>query len=681
VAYERWLETADQAILGEIESYNREDCESTWQLRDWLEARRLEAIAQFGDVPRPEPRPSEPTEHLKAWEQKVADVAGPLLATVPEDPMKRTPDQHARYLLAHSLAWHRRETKSEWWEYYTRCEMTDEELRDDSSAIANLRYLGEAGRVKRSIVHRYAFDPAQEFKIGPGDQPHDPKRKAPAGIVYRIDSDEGIVELLRGVKSAVPHPVHLIPASPYDTNPLAEALLRLGGWVLEQGTKADGPYRSGLELLCLMPPRVRSQPPGSSLVLPSDLSAADAARRCALGLEHSYLPIQGPPGSGKTTTGADMILDLVSAGKRVGVTAISHKVIGNLLEKVCEKALERGLRPRIMQKAEEQERCQSDGVLFATSNKEIEEAVNSAAVDVVAGTAWLFASEGFFGKLDVLFVDEAGQMSLANVLAICASARNLVLLGDPNQLRQPSHGVHPRDVDVSALDHVIAGSATLPAERGIFLDKTFRMHPDVCEFVSEVFYDGRLQSDARCSRQNLGQGVSLGGTGLRYVPVEHLGNRTVSPEEVERIADELGKLVGLTWTDREGHQRPLDVADVLVVAPYNAQVRRLAERLPPGARVGTVDKFQGQQAPVVIYSMATSSPDEVPRGVDFLYSLNRLNVAVSRAHALVIVVASPKLLQVVCRTVHQMRLANAFSRFAEVAFTQQLVNASTICQQ
>jgi len=681
VAYERWLESADRAILGEIESYNREDCESTWQLRDWLEARRLEAIGQFGEISRPEQRPSEPTELIKAWERNVADVAGPLLATVPEDPMKRTPEQHARYLLAHSLAWHRRETKSEWWEYYTRTEMTDAELRDDSSAIANLRYLGEAGRVKRSIVHRYAFDPGQEFKIGPGDQPHDPNRKAPAGTVHRIDTDEGIVELLRGVNSEVPHPIHLIPASPYDTNPLADALLRFGAWVLEHGTQADGPYRSSLELLSLMPPRVRNQPAGSSLIQPADPSTAEAARRCALGLASSYLPIQGPPGSGKTTTGADMILDLVNAGKRVGVTAISHKVIGNLLEKVCEKAVERGLRPRIMQKAAEQERFESEGVLFATSNKEIEEAVNSAAVDVVAGTAWLFASEGLFGKLDVLFVDEAGQMSLANVLAICGSARNLVLLGDPNQLRQPSHGVHPPEVDVSALDHVIAGKATLPAERGIFLDKTFRMHPNVCEFVSEVFYDGRLQSDARCSRQNLGQGVSLGGTGLRYVPVEHLGNRTVSPEEVERIADELRKLVGLTWTDREGNQRRLEVADVLVVAPYNAQVRRLAERLPPDARVGTVDKFQGQQAPVVIYSMATSAPDDVPRGMDFLYSLNRLNVAVSRAQGLAIVVASPKLLQVICRSVRQMRLANAFSRFAEVALTQQVVNASTMSKQ
>lgn len=670
VAYEQWLETGADAILGEIERYNREDCESTWQLRDWLEAQRVDAIAQFGDVPRPEPRQGDPTEHLKAWERKVADIAGPLLATVPEDPGVRTPEQRARYVLAHSLAWHRREAKSQWWEYYARCEMTPGELYENSGAIAGLQYLGAHGRVKRSIVHRYAFDPAQEFKIGVGDQPHDPRRQAPAGLVHRIDTDKGIIELLRGAKSAVPHPADLIPESPFDTNPLGDALLRLGHWVLINSIRSEGPYAAGLDLLCLIPPRVRGQVPGSGLVLPTDRSASDAARRCALGLEHSYLPIQGPPGSGKTRTGADMILDLVSAGMRVGVTANSHKVIGNLLDKVSDRALERGMRPRIIQKAEGAERCKSPRVLFATSNNEVEHALDSGVVDVIAGTAWLFASEALLGKLDFLVVDEAGQMSLANVLAICGSARNFVLLGDPNQLRQPSHGVHPPAVDVSALDHVLGRSATLSAEGGVFLDKTFRMHPGVSTFVSEVFYDGRLESDASSRCRSLEQRGAVGGTGLRYIPVEHLGNRTVSPEEVERIADEFGRLVGLIWTDEKGHQRPLGIDDILIVAPYNAQVRLLAERLPVGTHVGTVDKFQGQEAPVVMYSMATSTPEEVPRGLDFLYSLNRLNVAVSRAQCLVMVVASPKLFRVVCRNVHQMRLANAFARLIEVA--QQL---------
>jgi uncharacterized protein len=402
------------------------------------------------------------------------------------------------------------------------------------------------------------------------------------------------------------------------------------------------------------------------LVQPGE-RAKEAALRLAPHLHNSYLAIQGPPGSGKTTIGAELILDLVKRGKRVGITANSHKVISNLLDKVMGEARRRGQTIRAIQKADDRERCVSQEVECTNSPTTVEAALAADEVEVVAGTPWLFARASFPAKLDYLVVDEAGQMALANVLAIAGAGNNLILLGDPNQLRQPSKGIHPEGVDQSVLDHVIQGQPTMPPEYGLFLETTYRLHPAVCGFVSEAFYDGKLEPDESTKNQGLAVSNGSGGVGLRYVPVEHAGNRTLSPEEVNRVDQLFRALIGLPWTDRDGNKRPLDVSDVLVVAPYNAQVRRLIEVLPDGARVGTVDKFQGQEAPAVIYSMATSSVDDAPRGMDFLFSVNRLNVAASRAQGLGILVCSPELLKARCRTPDQMRLASALCLLVEMA--------------
>jgi uncharacterized protein len=320
-----------------------------------------------------------------------------------------------------------------------------------------------------------------------------------------------------------------------------------------------------------------------------------------------------------------------------------------------------------MQKADERDRCASQEVQCTSSSSTVEAALAADEVEVIAGTPWLFARASFPAKLDYLVVDEAGQMALANVLAIAGAANNLILLGDPNQLRQPSHGIHPEGVDQSVLDHVIQAQSTMPAACGLFLETTYRLHPAVCDFVSEVFYDGKLEPDESTRRQDLAVSNGSGGLGLRYLPVDHNGDRTLSPEEADRVKDTFLALLGLPWTDREGKTRPIATEDILVVAPYNAQVRRLIEALPKNARVGTVDKFQGQEAPVVIYSMATSSVDDAPRGMDFLFSLNRLNVAASRAQGLVALVCSPELLKARCRTPDQMRLASALCRLVEIA--------------
>ena len=258
-------------------------------------------------------------------------------------------------------------------------------------------------------------------------------------------------------------------------------------------------------------------------------------------------------------------------------------------------------------------------------------------------------------------------MSLANVLAVAGAARNLVLLGDPQQLAQPSQAAHPPGTGVSALEHILGDHTTMPPDAGLLLDQTWRMHPRLCRYTSETFYDGKLTwAEGLERREILGEGA-LRGSGLRVVEVAHEGNTNASPEEAAVVARLVRGLVGREWQDKDGLRRPIGPDQVLVVTPYNAQIRAIEDALaregcPAGVRVGTVDKFQGREAPVAIYSMATSSADDAPRGLEFLYDPHRLNVATSRAKAMAVVVASTDLIRVSCRTPRQMYLANALCR-------------------
>lgn len=380
------------------------------------------------------------------------------------------------------------------------------------------------------------------------------------------------------------------------------------------------------------------------------------------------LPIQGPPGSGKTFTGAQMILELIKKGKRIGVTANSHRVIGNFLKEIC-KALKDGEKLKIVQRADKDDAYVHRFVTIAKDNPSVEKALAQEDTQIIAGTVWLWARPELADSVDVLFVDEAGQMSLANVIAASPAAQSIVLLGDPQQLDQPQQGVHPEGAEASALSHLLNGRETIPPDRGLFLGESWRLHPHICAFTSQVFYEGRLTSRPENANHRLNVEGPLAGTGLRFVPVKHNANQIDSIEEAEKVAELFSLLLrtGTTWTNIKRNVKQVTLDDILVVAPYNAQVSLLLQKLPPGSRVGTVDKFQGQEAPVVIYSMATSRPDDAPRGMEFLYSGNRLNVATSRAQCVTVLVASPALFNVQCRTPRQMELANAFCRYLEMA--------------
>jgi uncharacterized protein len=360
-----------------------------------------------------------------------------------------------------------------------------------------------------------------------------------------------------------------------------------------------------------------------------------------------------------------MICELVSQGKRVGVTANSHKVIRNVIDATVRAANESGSSLSCVLKADVAEVDQPH-LAFAKSNEDFFNKLGEA--QVAGGTAWLWARPEAFEQLDVLIVDEAAQMSLANVLAVSHAAKTVILVGDPQQLDQPSKGTHPDGCDSSALHHILGEVQTLAPERGLFLEETWRLHPDICNFTSEVFYAGKLRPKDGLDRQAIISDGRISGSGLRYLSVPHSGNQSSSVEEAEAVAKMVGEVLacGSRWIDREGIERPIGLDDILIITPYNAQVIEL-QRCLPGARVGTVDKFQGQEAPIAIYSMASSSHADAPRGMEFLYSLNRFNVATSRAKCLSILVSAPEVFEAECRTPRQMQLANAFCRYLEMS--------------
>jgi len=682
VQFENWLEMRDPELLDSIERYNEEDCRSTHLLREWLGLRREEARQLYRrPIPfRPtgeEKKPESPEEEPEA----VAGLQRGLWRGLPDDHGEHSLEQRARWLVGQLLSYHRREDKPVWWEMFERFERSEEELVElDSDALAALKPCGELqplGGRATSYRLRLGF-PVQEHKITPGTyidpltverdadgspDPFSPKEWE----VLAVNDEDGWLEVKVGPsRMGEPAPRALISGKPYRTTGQQLALKELAATVLSQGLLNGQAHHAARDILARALPRSVALPTGARL----QEGRHDLGRTLEIvrALDASYLFIQGPPGSGKTYTGAQLILALLGDGKRVGVAAPSHKAINNLLHQV-EACAPSNVAWRGLKKSTERDQA------FVSRLPEplIEDETSAAAfptdleTPLMAGTAWLWCREDMRASVDFLVVDEAGQVALADALAMATAARNVIFLGDPLQLAHVSQAVHPEGVGASVLEHLLGDSGTIPPERGIFLDRSRRMHPDVCRFISTAVYEDRLTSIEECRSQRVDSDGDLRGTGVRAMLVEHEGNVRQSVEEAMRVAEAIHGLSGATVVLADGVRRELGHSDMMVVTPYNAQVRCLKSHLPDGVAVGTVDKFQGQEAAIVFFSMATSSSDEVPRNVEFLYSRNRLNVAVSRARCLAVLVASPKLLRIRCRSVEQLRLANALCLLVEMA--------------
>jgi predicted RecB family nuclease len=650
-----------------VQDYNREDCESAFLARAWLEGLRCELVNSGVDVLRPSIGVGKPSEKLDEQAKRARAVASSLLAGLPADISERSLNQQAQVLLALNLEWHRREGKVSWWEFFRLAELDDAERFEDPAAISGLEFLEEVpGGTVKCPIHRYRIPP-QEVDLR-GEPAAYASAKANIGTIVQLDREKLFVDIKKAQKSATDHPSSVFLHTYIGTSEQAAALLRLGEWVAQNSIdNKETAYRSSRDLLLRVAPRG---------VAPSDLlpregeTDLEVALRVVAVLDHGVLPVQGPPGAGKTYTGARMILEMVRKGRKVGITATSHKVIRNLLDEVVKAGVDSQVSVACVQKvgSDEGTFADTESILVTDSNTEALKLLKQGAASVFAGTAWMWARADFASSVDVLVIDEAGQFSLANALAVAQGAPSLILLGDPQQLEQPSKAAHPDDSDPSALEYLLDGHETIPPDRGLFLAHTWRMHPRITRFTSEQFYEDRLDSVVGLEIQAIAA-PGLSGPGLYSLSVEHSGNQNRSCEEADVIAELLRGwfAAGATWTDKSGGVHALALGDILVVAPYNVQVAALAERLPIGARIGTVDKFQGQEAPVVFYSMTSSSPEEAPRGMQFLYSRHRLNVATSRARCACVLVYSPRLLQPDCRTPRQIQLANSLCRYVELA--------------
>jgi uncharacterized protein len=644
---------------GTIEGYNRDDCLSALRLRDWLEGIRADLVQQGATIDRPPEAQNEPNEELDERQKAVADLVARLTADVPADPAERSAEQQACWILAHTLDWHRRELKSVWWEYFRLADLSTDDLFDERAALSGLEFVASVGGTPKAPIHRYRFI-QQDTDLRSGDKLHSAGGEK-FGKAIAISQQDRTIDIKKRMDTATVHTSAVFEHDLVQTEEQAAALLRLGKYVATNGVAGDGSYQAARDLLQRLAPRLGGEP-----LRKANETTLQAALRIAPRLAPGLFAIQGPPGAGKTFTASRMICALVNAGKTVGVTANSHKVIRNLLNAVVEAADECGMDLTCLQKAADKE-DDVHRIRFAKSNEQVLAEIGRGC-HVAAGTAWLWPCQDAFEAVDVLFVDEAGQMSLANALAVSQACKTLVLLGDPQQLEQPIQGSHPDGTDVSALEHMLAGQATIGEGQGLFLEETWRLHPDICAFTSELFYEGRLAPHAGLDLQAVNSTGRVNGAGLRLVSIAHEGNQNSSPEEADLIRALVGEILATktTWTDQKGKVQAVGLNDILIIAPYNAQVFELQQRLPE-ARIGTVDKFQGQEAPIVIYSMTTSSHGDAPRGMEFLYNLNRLNVATSRARCISILVGCPALFEPECKTPHQMEMANAFCRYMELA--------------
>jgi uncharacterized protein len=657
--YEMLLQTgqiqlADENMKEIIQVYNQDDCKSTVALFGWLCQLRSELRNNGHNLPAPEKPNGEASEKQTQHQQRVQPLFNNLIMGLPAEQTTFTPLQKARYFIAHLLDWFGREKKKLQWEKFRINRTEEDELLDEPSVLAYLEFTGSREKVKRSYVDTYMF-PDQEFDLREGDAVlvHNTEIKM---TVYAVDRANQLVQIKKSADQLDLHPSCIFAYNDFPVNKKVERLVQLAELINTHGINVPT-LQCAVDLILGNRPRVTAPPEEDAMSRPGLLE-------WTIKLDNSVLPIQGPPGTGKTFTGKNLVIDLIRAGKRVGITALSHKVISKLLNDIHNEAIVAGMNISMLQKPgqddDEQVPWQRSGDIDFIAG-------NLSRTQVIAGTSSMWSDIRLSDSVDYLIVDEAGQLSLADTLVSCFATKNLVLLGDPQQLKQPLQGIHPDGVDVSALEHILCGHQTLAPDQGLFLKTTHRMHPSICKFNSKLYYDGKLKSAEELNFQKVTGNCRFTGSGLFHVPVVHQGNTTCSPEEAEATAAIFRELTkgDVYWTDKYDKSHLVRSEHIRIITPYNSQRYEIAKRIRGFSEIGTVDKFQGQEAPITIYSTVTSSVQDISRGMDFLYNGNRMNVAISRAMGIFILVGSPELFAPECKTPAQMKLANGFAYFLE----------------
>jgi len=601
VAYQKWLDENDgpnwktSTILNHIREYNKEDCDSTWQLAEWLHKVQSDQKIVWQPTKHKDP----PDGAAADFRNEAAALAAKMLSDIPVDPELKNEEMRVRELLAYLLEFHWREAKPVFWAKYARHEMSEQELFDDPSCLSGLERIGKPRSIDRSFLYKYQFNADQDTKIDAGLKcfyAHDLEQRV---IVSEIDADKGVVTLKLGAKVEAP-PKHLslildeyVPAAE-----IAKSIFRIASKYNKRGGRLPAALN---DFIRRRQPRIKGYVKGPLIIGSAD-SIVHETTGVLTRLDKSTLCIQGPPGTGKTYTAAKSIVHLLKAGKRIGVTSNSHKAIAHLMDKVALEAKSCGFKFRGVKLQNESKDFHVESPLIKpmTPNKFFEE---SDSWQLVGGTAWVFSKEVAIDLVDYLFVDEAGQVSVANLVGMAASTSNIVLIGDQMQLSQPLQGTHPGESGKSVLEYLMGDKQVIPDDFGIFLGISRRMHPEVCSFISGAVYEDRLHSHPDTANRILQLPSSSSSTGfltqsagILYVPVQHEGNTQDSDEEAEAIVRIVRELQKCSLRERQ-KRRPFDLEkDLLIVAPYNMQVPKLRQHIP-GAKVGSVDKFQGQEAP------------------------------------------------------------------------------------
>ncbi|GAB3716823.1 TM0106 family RecB-like putative nuclease [Nocardiopsis nanhaiensis] len=681
-------------ILDGIARYNRDDCHSTARLRDWLEEHRTTQGITDRPLVQFELTEAEAERARKRAEKAARHTAltDPLLEHVPDQAEERTEDDHPRAALAALVGYYQREALPPWREHYRRTGAPLQDLESDTDCavpwqIHTGEWIEPTGRQKKArrelsmrldTSHPHPFTPNQQVKLLYPGAPGQQATTTDATLTHTRPDQLTLTETCDVDATYTRPPVAVLPGAPVNPQPKDGALEQ----VARQSVQAlpTWPHQCGTDVLRRLPPRLKGGGPlPDPAAFDGDLIAATIA--AVDRLDDSYLAVQGPPGAGKTYLAAQLITHLAAQGRSVGVCSTSHKAVENVMSSAVRATNEAGVDLAAAKRAKGRGKDTADPDLpweqpttaQALATWRTKRTTEGRSV-LIGGTAWAMANAAMVADpLDVLIIDEAGQFALADTLAVSAAAHNLVLLGDPQQLPQVVQGTHGEGADASALQHLMAGEHIIDPTLGYFLDQTRRMHPAVCAPVSALSYQNRLHAHPSTTDRTL----TGPAPGVYAHPVTHRGRTTHSPEEVTAVVEAARTLVTQHLTaDPDTGPRPLTGDDILVVAPYNLQVRALRQALAEathttpaleGVRVGTVDRFQGQEAAAVICSMTTSNAAETSRGPSFVLDRNRLNVALSRAQLLALVVHSPDLLTTAPRSVDELRLLAAFTGLVSCA--------------
>ena len=669
--YEKWRELnaiGEQGdtwqtsnILKDIRDYNIDDCDSTLELADWLRhQQKKHGISYLGKTEVVEPEVKEEATERTQLRDRLLEKA---LEYSTSDPKKEA--------LILNLAWilefHRREAKPVFWRLFERLGLSHVELLDDLNCLACCeRTRREAFKPTpraRNLAYEFQFDPAQEFKGASnsfyllGLEDENGKYLKANYLEEFSDLPNGLIVLQMKQESS--DLITIVPDEHVNANPIPHSIYQV----------VEG-YESGqLERCAIIDFLNRSKPVIKNYKDDPIASSNDPNQRLqqvinsVKNLDNSYLTIQGPPGSGKSHTGKHIIAELVKTGAKIGVSSNSHKAINNLLLSTAKFCREEGINATFACTKETEPELIDAGVSILNNNN----LANHVEPGCVLGTtAWGFSRDDMSEQLDYLFVDEAGQVSIANLVAMSRSSKNLVLMGDQMQLGQPSQGTHPAESGLSILDYLLHDTPTISNDMGVFLGTTYRMHSAVNQFISTHIYDGKLESHPDNDKRTIKvpndyKGILNKEAGIIFSAVCHEGNTQASDEEVAEIETMVNQLLGRTFTELSDKSRPVTLDDMLFVAPYNHQVSKLKQVFGSQAKVGSVDKFQGQEAPIVFLSMCASDASESPRGLDFLFDKHRINVAISRAQSLAIIVGNPRMVSTPVNRVDQLKTINLFN--------------------